>query len=335
MKPYAALWRLGIAAVVAALLFVLIINVLTQPVAAKIDHYVAEFTDASGLHKGADVRVRGVRVGKIDSVELRRSAGRSVAEVAFTLDASYAVVADTRLAIKYQALTGLRYVDVVNPSDTKSGIQAVTHIPTSMTQPSFDITALFNGLQPVLATLSPDDINTFTTNVETFLDGDGTGLGPVLESIHNLTQFLADRQQVVAALLQNLKSVADTMNGHSRDFIQLLDYLNRPITSSLTVLDELRKSQLYGPAFTSAVTQLLDNVGVKPGIDVDAAFDRAFTNLDDAIESVKLVPAIWDNIPPPGEQGQPVSCSHGRADLPLPVDVLLNGQKVVLCKPGQ
>ena len=39
-----------------------------------------------------------------------------------------------------------------------------------MTQPSFDITALFNGLQPVIATLSPDDINTFAENAGNTFD---------------------------------------------------------------------------------------------------------------------------------------------------------------------
>jgi phospholipid/cholesterol/gamma-HCH transport system substrate-binding protein len=332
VKPIAALWRLAIAAVVAIFLLILVSNVITQPVAAKLGSYTADFTDISGLHTGADVRVRGVRVGKVESVELRRRSGQSIAEVAFTLDSRYSIGAEARLAVKYQALTGLRYVDVVNASDGVPVASPVMHIPTSMTQPSFDITKLFNGLQPVLSTLSPDDLNTFTANVDTFLAGDGSGLGPVLQSIHTLTQFLADRQQIVATLLQNLKAVADTMTGHAKDFIQIIDWANRPIDGALSVLDEFRKSQVYGPGFTNAVVQLLDNAGFKPGIDIDDALDKAFTNFDDTIDAIKLVPVIWDNIPPPSQQGHPLECSRGRAELPLPIDVLLNGQKVTLCK---
>jgi phospholipid/cholesterol/gamma-HCH transport system substrate-binding protein len=201
-----------------------------------------------------------------------------------------------------------------------------------MTEPSFDITRLFNGLQPVLATLSPDDLNVFTSHVDNFLAGDGEGLGPVLESIHTLTRFVADRQQVVSTLLQNLKAVANTMDGHAKDLIQIIEWVNRPVDGALSVLDEFRKSELYGPGFTAAVVQLLDNAGMKPGIDIDAALDKAFTNFDDTIDGIKLVPVIWDHIPPPSQSGQPLECSKGRADLPLPVDVLLNGQKVVLCK---
>jgi phospholipid/cholesterol/gamma-HCH transport system substrate-binding protein len=332
VKPISALWRLAVAVVVAVFLIILVSNVINQPVAAKLGAYTADFTDVSGLHTGADVRVSGVRVGKVESVELRRLSGQSIAAVAFTLDSRYSIDADTRLAVKYQALTGLRYLDVTNASDGVPAASPVKHIPTSMTQPSFDITKLFNGLQPVLSTLSPNDLNTFTANVDTFLSGDGGGLGPVLESIHTLTQFLADRQQIVATLMTNLKAVADTMSGHAKDFIQIIDWVNRPIDAALDVIDEFRKTQIFGPTFTSAVVQLLDNAGFKKGINIDDALDKAFNNVDNTMEAFKLVPVMWENIPPPSQQGRPLECSAGRAELPFPVEVLLNGQKVTLCK---
>ncbi|MDA4109116.1 MlaD family protein [Mycolicibacterium holsaticum] len=332
MKPLAAAWRLAVAAVVGVLLLTLVMNVISQPVDTTLNHYTAEFTDVSGLRNGADVRVRGVRAGKVDEIVLRRRDGQTVADVAFTLDSRYQLESATRLAVKYQALTGLRYLDVQNPREGGANTVEVRHIPTAMTQPSFDITRLFNGLQPVLATLNPDELNAFTANVENFLTGDGSGLAPVLESIHTLTRFVADRQQVVAVLMQNLKTVADSMSGHGRDFVNIIEWANRPIDAALTVLDEFRKSELYGPEFTRSVVQLLNNAGLKPGIDVDTALDKAFTNFDDLMEAVKVVPVVWDNIPPPSAPGEVIPCSKGRAELPLPVDVLLNGQKVNLCK---
>src|SRR5258708_26521460 len=112
IKPRAALWRFVVASVLGAVVFVLIVNVLRQPVATETRSYTADFTDVSGLHIDADVRVRGVRVGKIKDVRLVRKAGQSIAQVDLSLDTRYAVVPETRLAIKYQALTGLRYLDV-------------------------------------------------------------------------------------------------------------------------------------------------------------------------------------------------------------------------------
>jgi phospholipid/cholesterol/gamma-HCH transport system substrate-binding protein len=332
ITPRAALWRFVIAALLAAVVFMLIVNVLRQPVASETRSYTAEFTDVSGLHTDADVRVRGVRVGKVKDVRLVRKGGQSIAEVDLSLDNRFTVVPDTRLAIKYQALTGLRYLDVANPSEQATDAKAITRIPLSMTAPSFDITTLFNGLQPVLATLSPTDIDQFTENAAAFLQGDGVGVGPMLDSIHKLTEFAADRQQVIATLMSNLSSIADTFGGHAKDLVQVLDWLNRPIDSALTVLDEFRKSQLYGPEFTSAAVRLLANLGFTPGkADMDKGIDRAITVFDDYSDAFKRVPVIWDNVGPPAPDGQPEPCSRGPARLPQSMDVLLNGQRVVLC----
>jgi phospholipid/cholesterol/gamma-HCH transport system substrate-binding protein len=332
MSPIAATWRIGVSLAVAVFLFILLSNTLVNPVAVDTRSYTAEYTDASGLHPDGDVRVRGVRVGKIDSVDLARVNGQNVAKVKFTLDNKYGVVKDTRLAIKFQALTGVRYMDVTNPAEGYRDGDLVTQIPTSMTQPSFDVTALFNGLQPVLATLSPDEINTFTNNAASFLTGDGSGLAPLLDSIRKLTEFVTDRQQVVSTLISNLSHVADGIGGKSQKFLHIIDLLNQPVDSANKILDEFRKDFVYSKDFFDPVTRLLHNAGLRNGINVDDAFDKAFSNLDNFFDAFKLVPVVDENIPAPGNDGTAVEpCSRGNFQLPETMDVLLNGQRVVLC----
>lgn len=341
MKPFAALWRLLIAAAVTAVLIVLLVSGISKPIAAQTRPYTAKFTDASGLHAGADVRIRGVLVGRVEAVDLQREQDQSVASVHFTLDRKYGVVATTRLAVKYQTLTGARYLDVVNPAEGHVSTNLITEVPTAMTQPSFDVTTLFNGLQPVIATLSPEELNTFTANVADFLAGDGSGLEPVLDSMRKLTEFIADRQSVVSTLMRNLTEAAGAMGGHASDMVQILNWANRPdapIDQAMTVLDEFRKSQLYGPGFVEPVMRLLRYVGFPPGedrhvpaTDIDRALDTAFNNVDNTIDAFKLIPAMWENIPDPSPGATPEPCSKGRAALPEPIDVLINGQRVVLC----
>jgi phospholipid/cholesterol/gamma-HCH transport system substrate-binding protein len=319
-------------AFVSVVLLVVIANEIRQPIKAPTHTYNADFTDVSGLSDGADVRVRGVRVGKVQALGLKRSGdGRSVAGVRFSLDKRFGIVAGSRLAVRYQALTGLRYLDVINPAENDTVANRITNVPTTMTEPSFDITVLFNGLQPVLATLNADEINTFTDNALSFLQGDGRGLEPMLDSIHKLTAYVSDRQQVVATLVRNLSSLADGVSGRSQYLIQILDEFELPVSQALQVLDEFRKSQVAGADFTRSVLRLLAAFGLRPGINIETALDRAFTNTYDAIEAIKRTPVIWDNIPPPPEDGAPVPCSHGRIQLPETMDVLLNGQRVVLC----
>jgi phospholipid/cholesterol/gamma-HCH transport system substrate-binding protein len=201
-----------------------------------------------------------------------------------------------------------------------------------MTHPSFDVTALFNGLQPVLATLSPDEINTFTNNAASFLTGDGSGLAPLLDSIRKLTEFVTDRQQVVATLMSNLSHVADGIGGSSQRFIHIVDLLNQNVDAVNRILDEFRKDYLYSKDFFDPVVRLLHNAGLRNGINIDDSLDRAFSNLDNFFDAFKLVPVVNENIPPPGNDGTAVEpCSRGNFQLPETMDVLLNGQRVVLC----
>ncbi|ASL17545.1 MlaD family protein [Mycobacterium intracellulare] len=332
MKPLAAAWRVGLSIAVAVVLFILLANTFTNPVDVKTRTYTAEFTDASGLHPDGDVRVRGVRVGKIQSVDLARHDGLNFAKVTFTLDHQYGIVAISRLAIKFQALTGVRYLDVTNAAEGYRASDLIAAVPTNMTQPSFDVTALFNGLQPVLATLSPEEINNFTAKAASLLTGDGSGLAPLLDSLRTLTEFVANRQEVVSVLTQNLSNVANAMDSKSKQFIHIIDLFNQPVDHALTILDEFRKSLLYGKGFFDPVVRLLNNAGLKPGINIDEALDRAFSNLDNFFDAFKLVPVMNENIQPPGENADaPEPCSRGRFQLPETMDVLLNGQRVVLC----
>lgn len=332
MKPIAATWRIGVALAVSVVFFILLSNTLVNPVDVSTRTYIAEYTDASGLHQDGDVRVRGVRVGKVESVELARVHGQNVAQVKLTLDKKYGIVRDSRLAIKFQALTGVRYIDVTNPAEGYRERDLVKQIPTSMTQPSFDVTALFNGLQPVLATLSPDEINTFTANAASFLTGDGSGLAPLLESIRRLTEFVSDRQQVVSTLMNNLSGIAQGIGGASERFIHIIDLMNKPVDAVDSVLDEFRKDLLYSKDFFDPTVRLLHNLGLRNGINVDDAFDRASSNLDNFFDAFKLVPVINENIPGQGDDGTELQpCTRGRFQLPETMDVLLNGQRVVLC----
>lgn len=340
-KHRGALWKFALAVAVSGLLLIVITNEIRQPVAGETRSFTADFTDVSGLHDGADVRIHGVRIGKVQSLTINRSPqGRTVAKVQFSMERPYSIVSTSRLAVKFQALTGLRYIDITGPAQGDVPGQ-MTSIPTSMTVPSFDVTVLFNGLQPVLATLDPSEINIFTDNVATFLAGDGTGLGPMLDSINRLTALVSDREAVIATIVRNLQRVAKEVRGKSDALPTILDQVRIVEDSGMLVLDEFRKSQIYGPAFTGEVTRLLQGLGLdsgewnipnyKPGWDAARALDKAFTNVYNEIDGIKRIPVVWANLPEPPVAGAPAPCSKGQAVLPIPVDVLLNGRKVLIC----
>ena len=57
-------------AVLALVLTWTIWSTLERSVPGDTDKYTAYFNDVSGLHEGDDVRMAGVRVGRVDSIKL-------------------------------------------------------------------------------------------------------------------------------------------------------------------------------------------------------------------------------------------------------------------------
>ncbi|MGW4124644.1 MlaD family protein [Nocardia sp. NPDC004711] len=322
--------KLGVAAVVSVLLFVIVINAIKNPVDGRTTSYTAEFTDASGLHVHGDVRTKGVRIGKVQSVELVRRNGSSIAEVGFSLEQPYRLTDNTVLAVKYQNLTGVRYVDLETPEQAG---KPVDHLGTAMTRPSFDITQLFNGLQPVLSTMSTDQINTFTQNAISLLQGDGGGLAPMLDSVQKLADLAHDREAVISTLAANLSRISDSMGGRSPQVMDFVQSLSIPIGKAMTVLDEFRKTATFGPQFMAPVHQLIIELGLNKDLDVDTMLTQAFQSMPAAADALRLLPMAFAGLQLPQLSAQPgaMACSNGVATLPAEVRVLLNNSEVVVC----
>ncbi|MFI8975258.1 MlaD family protein [Nocardia asteroides] len=326
--------RIAIATMAVVILLSLVITAIRRPVDGPTSSVTADFTDVSGLHINSDVRMRGLQVGKITSIDIVRERGQSVARVTLSLADSHRLTANSRLAVKYQNLTGIRYVDLAVPDSPGA---EVTHLSTDRTQPSFDITRLFNGLQPVLRTLSPQEINTFTDNALTVLQGDGSGLAPMLDSLQKLAEQAKDREQLISTLVDNMARIDSSLGGKSENVIEFIRSLNITVLAAKRALDEFRKTDLYGPQFMRPVARLITQLGLERDMDIDKMLQAAFTSLPNAAEALRLLPNTFEGLQVPGlatpTAASAANCSNGPADLPDMVDVLLVGSKVTICKP--
>jgi phospholipid/cholesterol/gamma-HCH transport system substrate-binding protein len=329
----ATLAKLGVAVLVAALLFVIIVNGIKNPVKGPQTTYTADFTDVSGLHVNGDVRTRGVQIGKVLSIRLIQRDGDTLGEVGFSLKRPYRLVDNSVLAIKYQDLTGIRYVDLTEPAAPG---RPVDHLSTASTHPSFDITELFNGMQPVLTTMSPAELNTFTRNAIALLQGDGAGLGPMLDSVQRLAEFAHDRQQVIATLVGNLTRISDAMGGRSPDLMEFFHDIGVPVAAAISVLEDFGPTSVFGPEFMAPIDRLVREIGLTSDLDIDTMLAKAFSSMPAAADALRLLPAAFGGLQTPRPAatnrgpGAPL-CSHGVAGLPADVKVLLNGSEVVIC----
>lgn len=329
VKFATTLLKLACAALVAALLFVIVINGIKNPAKNADGHYVADFADVSGLHINGDVRSKGVQIGKVTSIDLLRQGGRSIAKVGFTLVKPFVLTDTTVLAVKYQNLTGIRYVDLQVPDQPG---KPVDHLTVRQTRSSFDITQLFNGLQPVLSTMSADQINVFTQNAITLLQGDGGGLAPMMDSVQKLADMARDRQRVISTLTANISHISDSMGGKSPQVMDFMHAVEIPVDKAMTILDEFQKTNVLGPEFMTPVHRLITELGLNGEFNVDELLQHTFSSLSGAANAMRLLPVTLAGLQLPAmAAGKTLGCSNGVMKLPTDVKVLLNGSEVVVC----
>lgn len=318
---------------VAALLLVAVVTVVQRPVDGPTTRFAAEFTDASGLSAGDDVRMHGVAVGKVEGLELVDG----LARVQFTVGAERALYDSTVIAIRYQNLTGQRYLDIQQPATPGTELEADSLIEEGRTIPSFDITSLFNGLRPVLAEMSPERVNMLTSNLIAVIEGDERGIGPALESIGELSDFAADRQEVVATLIDNLAFASQQLGGKSPETIVLLSQLANLFDELQEKVEGIIDFAMTAPSVMGPLDSLLANLGLTPveNPDLDRLVADAYPDTRRALESMTRVPVVLQSLvarSAPEAPGLDLGCSQGRADLPVQIQVLLDGQQVVVCR---
>jgi phospholipid/cholesterol/gamma-HCH transport system substrate-binding protein len=196
--------------------------------------YQALFTDATGLLKGDDVRIAGVRVGEVDGVAVARKGNRSVARVTFNVDSDRPVAVSTRAQIRYRNLVGQRYVALSEGAGSGRALTEHGTIPLRQTQPALDLTVLFNGFKPLFAALNPQDVNAFAMEIIKTLQGEAGDVNSLLGHTASLTSTLADRDAVIGRTIDNLNAVLGTVDERGKQLSTLISELQRFVSGLAT-----------------------------------------------------------------------------------------------------
>jgi phospholipid/cholesterol/gamma-HCH transport system substrate-binding protein len=181
--------------------------------------YKAIFTDATGVVKGDDIRVAGVKVGSVKSVDI---VDRTRARVTFTVRDATAVTRSSTATIRYRNLVGQRYISVTQGVGDTSRMPDGSTIPLSRTQPALDLTVLFNGFKPLFAALTPADVNRLSYELIQVFQGEGSNLEGLLRSTGSVTQTLADRDQLIGDVITNLNTVLKTIGDRDQQLSALI-----------------------------------------------------------------------------------------------------------------
>jgi len=181
------------------------------------DTYYAAFTEAGGLQAEDEVRVAGVRVGKVKSIELD---GDHV-KVEFQVDEAAKLGSTTGADIRIKTLLGDMFVALT--PDGPGELEEESTIPSSRTTSPFDVVEAFSGLAEVAGDIKTDRLS---DALETF--GELTEETPeefqaALKGLSALSRNIAAKDEQLNELLGNLEKVSRVLAERRGDLITLMD----------------------------------------------------------------------------------------------------------------
>jgi phospholipid/cholesterol/gamma-HCH transport system substrate-binding protein len=223
--------------------------------------YKAIFSDATGVVKGDDIRVAGVKVGSVKDVQI---VDRTRARITFTVRDATSVTRSSTATIRYRNLVGQRYIAVTQGVGDTSRLPGGATIPMSRTQPALDLTTLFNGFKPLFAALSPADVNKLSYEMIQVFQGEGGNLEGLLRSTGSVTQTLADRDQLIGDVITNLNVVLKTVGDRDHELSELITQLRAFMAGLVQDKDAILNSLDSVSALARETADI--TTGIRPGL---------------------------------------------------------------------
>jgi phospholipid/cholesterol/gamma-HCH transport system substrate-binding protein len=219
--------KFGIFAAVMSLLTVFLFFTFGQYRTGSTNGYSAVFTDASRLATGDTVRVAGIRVGTVTDVSLE-SDRRVVVD--FDADRDIKLTSGTQAAIRYLNLTGDRFLDLVDGPGSTKLLPPGSQIPLDRTQPALDLDLLLSGHKPVVQGLNPQDVNALSQSLIQVFQGQESNLDSLLARTSSFTTTLADDNQTIEQVIDNLNATLGTISKDGDQFSDAIDRLEKLIS---------------------------------------------------------------------------------------------------------
>jgi phospholipid/cholesterol/gamma-HCH transport system substrate-binding protein len=215
----------------------------------------AYFPTATAIYPGDDVRVSGMKVGTIASIQPQGTQAKIVMHV----DRNVSIPADAKAVIVAQNLVAARYVQLT-PAYRSSGptMRDGAVIPIQRTAVPLEWDQVKDQLMKLATELGPNS-KVSTPSVSRFIDsaadalGDGNGekLRQTLAQLSGVGRILADGSGNIVDIIKNLQTFVTALRDSN---VQIVQFDNRLATLT-SVLDD-NKSEL-----DAALTDLSGAVG--------------------------------------------------------------------------
>ncbi|HET9877618.1 MAG TPA: MCE family protein [Mycobacterium sp.] len=197
----------------------------------------AYFPSATGIYAGDEIRVSGVKVGTVASVQPQPSRAKLVLHV----DRGVPIPANAKAVIVSQNLVAARYVQLT-PAYRKTGPTmrdgAVidldrTAVPVEWDEVTAQLTRLATDLGPS-SDVSKTAVSQFIDSAANAMDGNGEKLRQTLAQLAGISRILAHGSGNIVDIIKNLQNFVSTLRDSNQQIVQ---FQNRLATLSSVVND--------------------------------------------------------------------------------------------------
>ena len=178
--------------------------------------YYASFTESGGLKVNDEVRIAGVRVGKVTDVTLEDGQVR----VAFQIKTDSEFGPDSGAAIKVKTLLGAMYI-ALQPAGDGQMKEGAT-IPAERTSSPFDVVDAFSGLADTASDIDTTQLAKSLTTLADLTRNAPKEFRQALSGVSRLSSNIAARDDQIGSLLTNLERVSTVLDARDDDIISLM-----------------------------------------------------------------------------------------------------------------
>ncbi|WBP95225.1 virulence factor Mce family protein [Mycolicibacterium neoaurum] len=293
--------RIALAAVLSVLLVVGISVVGTSWWDRVVTNtYVGYFANTNGLYVGDEVRILGVAVGDIESIEPQPQN----IKVTFSVDARYPVPADVRAAVLSPSLVSARAIQLVPAYDGGPKLAAGAAIPLERTAVPVEwddfraqLQKLTEALQPTTPG-GPNAVGEFINSAAENLRGQGGTARDTVLKLSQAMSVLGDHSTDIFSTVRNLQMLVSALSASS----DLMGRFNVNLADVSTVLsntpDEIADATSGLDAAVTDLRGFIADNRESLGTTVDR-FTAVTTALNDRRGDIKQVlhvaPTVFQN----------------------------------------
>ncbi len=247
------------------------------------DTYYANFSEAGGLKANDEVRVAGVRVGKVQSVDLEDGE----VKVTFRVKTDSGFGTETGAAIKVKTILGAMYLSL-EPEGTGQ-LEDGSTIPVERTSSPYNVVDAFEGLAETSADIDTEQLTQSLTTLADLTRNTPEEFQSALSGVSRLSSNVAKKNDQINSLLKNLKRVSSVLDDRDQDIVKLMrdaDVLFRALVARRESVHDLLVSTV---TLSRELTALIKDsrADLKPALTqldrVVAVLNKNEDNLDNSL----------------------------------------------------